>query len=156
LATPSRPTPPINPGNSGGALVDTNGKVIGINSAIATSGSNSTGNIGVGFAISSNKAKSVSDQLIKGGKVSHPYLGVSVGEAQDGGAQIQSVEAGSPAANAGIKEGDVVTKVGDRTITTSEDLVGAIQSSSPGAKMNLTVMRNGSQSTITVTVGDQP
>jgi putative serine protease PepD len=145
---------PINPGNSGGALVDTNGKVVGINSAIATSGS--TGNIGVGFAISSNKAKSVADQLIKGGKVSHPYLGISLGEAQNGGAQVQSVAANSPAANAGIKEGDVITKVNDRTISTSEDLVGAIQSSSPGAKLTLTVVRNGSESTVTATVGDQP
>jgi len=145
---------PINPGNSGGALVDTNGKVIGINSAIATQGS--SGNIGVGFAISANKAKSVSDQLIKGGKVSHPYLGISLGEAQNGGAQVQSVASGSPAASAGIKEGDVIVKVGDRTIATSEDLVGAIQSSSPGTKMDLTVVRNGSQSTVTATIGDQP
>ncbi len=147
---------PINPGNSGGALVDTNGKVVGINSAIATSGSGSSGNIGLGFAISANKAKSVADQLIKGGKVSHPYLGVSLGDASDGGAQVQSVQAGSPAATAGVQEGDVVTKVDGRTISNSEELVGAIQTSSPGAKMNLTVMRNGSQSTVTVTIGDQP
>jgi putative serine protease PepD len=145
---------PINPGNSGGALVDTNGKVVGINSAIATSGSN--GNIGVGFAISSNKAKAVSDQLIKGGKVSHPYLGISIGEAQNGGAQVQSVQAGSPAATAGIQQGDVITKVDNRAITNGEDLVGAIQSSSPGAKMTLTVVRNGAARTVTATVGDQP
>jgi putative serine protease PepD len=145
---------PINQGNSGGALVDTNGKVVGINSAIATSGS--TGSIGVGFAISSNKVKSVSDQLIKGGKVSHPYLGISLGEAQNGGAQVQSVAAGSPAAVAGIEQGDVITKVGDRLIATSEDLVGAVQSSVPGATMNLTVVRNGSERTVTATVGDQP
>jgi putative serine protease PepD len=145
---------PINPGNSGGALVDTNGKVVGINSAIATSGS--TGNIGVGFAISSNKAKAVTDQLIKGGKVSHPYLGISIGQAQNGGAQVQTVAAGSPAANAGVQQGDVITKVDDRAITNSEDLVGAIQSSAPGSKMTLTLVRNGSQSTVTATVGDQP
>jgi putative serine protease PepD len=145
---------PINPGNSGGALVDTTGKLIGINSAIATSGSN--GNIGVGFAIPSNRVKTVSEQLMKGGKVSHPYLGVSVGAAQNGGAQIQTVEAGSPADKAGIVAGDVVTKVGDRAITTSEDLVGAIQSSSAGTQMKLTVVRNGTERQVTATVGEQP
>jgi putative serine protease PepD len=144
---------PINPGNSGGALVDTSGKLVGINSAIATSGSN--GNIGVGFAIPANKAKIVADQLIKGGKVSHPFLGVSIGDAQNGGAQIQSVQSGSPAAKAGLQEGDVVTKVNDRSITSSGDLVGAIQSSSVGSQLQLTVVRNGSERTVTVTVGEQ-
>src|SRR4030095_9398381 len=94
---------PINPGNSGGALVNTNGEVIGINSAIATQGSN--GNIGVGFAISANKAQSVTDQLAGGGQVSHPFLGVSIGDADTGGAKIQSVEKGSPAEKAGLAGG---------------------------------------------------
>jgi putative serine protease PepD len=145
---------PINPGNSGGALVDTNGKIIGINSAIATSGS--TGNIGVGFAIPANRAKSVAQALITGGKVSHPYLGISVGDAQNGGAQVQSVQAGSPAEKAGLKVGDVVTKVGDRSVGNSEALVGAIQASSVGTKLNLTVQRNGSAQLVTVTVGESP
>ena len=144
---------PINPGNSGGALVNTNGEVIGINSAIATQGSN--GNIGVGFAISANKAKSVTDQLASGGKVSHPYLGISVGNADSGGAKIQSVEKGSPAEKAGLAAGDVVTKVGDRPITSSEDLIGAIQGSSPGATLQLTIQRGGSEQTISATVGEQ-
>lgn len=145
---------PINPGNSGGALVDMNGKVVGINSAIATSGSN--GNIGVGFAISANKAKAVAEQLINGGKVSHPYVGISIGDAQNGGAQIQSVEAGSPADKAGLQVGDVVTKVGDQAIRGREDLVGAIQRSTVGSEMTLTVVRDGSERTVTVTIGEQP
>jgi len=145
---------PINPGNSGGALVNMKGEVVGINSAIATSGSN--GNIGVGFAISANRAKAVTDQIIKGGKVSHPYLGISVGNAQNGGAQIQSVEPGSPAAKAGLQVGDVVTKVDNRTIAGQEDLVGAIQSSTVGSQLALTVVRDGSERTITATVGEQP
>jgi putative serine protease PepD len=145
---------PINPGNSGGALVNMNGQVIGINSAIATSGS--TGNIGVGFAISSNRAKAVAEQIIKGGKVSHPYLGISVGDAQNGGAQIQQVTSGSPAAQAGLQAGDVVVKVGSRTISGSEDLIGAVQSSTVGAKLDLTVVRNGSEQTVTATVGEAP
>jgi putative serine protease PepD len=143
----------INQGNSGGALVNLDGQIIGINSAIATSGS--SGNIGVGFAISSNRAKAVADQLMKGQEVSHPYLGVSVGDA-DGGAQIQSISSGSPAARAGLEVGDVVTKIGDRTIANSEDLVGAIQSSQVGAQLNLTVRRGGSERTVTVTVGEAP
>jgi putative serine protease PepD len=145
---------PINPGNSGGALVDTNGKLIGINSAIATSGSD--GNIGVGFAISANRAKAVAEQLTKGGKVSHPYLGVSIGNAPNGGAQIQTVVPGSPADKAGLEVGDVVSKVGDQPIRGSEDLVGAIQRSTVGTQMTLTVVRGGSEQTITATVGEQP
>ncbi|MGE5829649.1 MAG: S1C family serine protease, partial [Micromonosporaceae bacterium] len=105
---------PINPGNSGGALVDTNGQVIGINSAIATSGS--SGNIGVGFAISANKAKAVTEQLINGGKVSHPYLGVRMSDAASGGAQVESIENGSPASRTDLKVGDVVTKIDGRTV----------------------------------------
>jgi len=145
---------PINPGNSGGALVNMNGEVIGINSAIATQGSN--GNIGVGFAISANKAKAVADQLIKGQPVSHPYLGVSIQNADNGGALIGQVEAGSPAAQAGLEVGDVVTKVGDRGIASGDDLVGAIQTSTVGEALTMTVVRNGLEQTLTATVGEQP
>jgi putative serine protease PepD len=133
--------------------VNTNGEVVGINSAIATQGSN--GNIGVGFAISANKAKTVTDQLAKGAKVSHPYIGVSIGDSDTGGAKIQSVVANGPAAKAGLQQGDVVTKVGDRPITGTEDLIGAIQGSSVGANLQLTVQRGGNTQTITVTVGEQ-
>jgi putative serine protease PepD len=147
---------PINPGNSGGALVDTNGKIVGINSAIATSGSGSDGNIGVGFAIPANKAKTVAQTLISGGKVSHPYLGISVGDATSGGAQVSAVSANSPAAKAGLQVGDVVTKVGAKAITTSEDLVGAVQSSSVGSTLSITVSRNGSSQTVQATVGETP
>jgi putative serine protease PepD len=143
---------PINPGNSGGALVDTNGKVIGINSAIATSGS--SGNIGVGFAIPANKAKSVAQALINGGKVSHPFLGVSVVDGQNGGAQVQAVQSGGPADKAGLKVGDVVTKVGSRAISSGDDLVGAIQSSAVGSTLTLTIERGGATQTVNVTVGE--
>jgi len=145
---------PINPGNSGGALVNTAGELIGINTAIATSGSN--GNIGVGFAISANRAKVVTDQLIRGEPVSHPYLGVSIGNAEDGGAQIQQVQPGSPADQAGLQVGDVVIRVENRPITGSEALVAAIQSSTVGEELTLTVIRNGTERTITATVGEQP
>jgi putative serine protease PepD len=145
---------PINPGNSGGALVNLNGEVIGINSAIATSGSN--GNIGVGFAISANRAKSVADQLIKGGKVSHPFLGVSVADAENGGARIAQIEPGGPAEQAGLRVGDVVTKIGDRQISGMEDLIGAIQAATVGTPLPLTVVRDGAETAVNVVPVEAP
>ena len=144
---------PINSGNSGGALVNMRGEVIGINSAIATAGQ--SGNIGVGFAISANRAKAVADALIAGEKVSHPFIGVQISDDESGGALIGSVTENSPAAQAGLAEGDVVTKVGDRPIRGTEDLIGAIQSSTVGEQLTLTVRRDGSERTVTVTVGEQ-
>lgn len=145
---------PINPGNSGGALVNMKGEVVGINTAIATQGA--AGNIGVGFAISANRAKAVTDQIIKGEKVSHPYLGVRVQDARNGGAEIRQIEKGSPADDAELRVGDVVTKIGDRVIAGSEALVGAIQSSQVGQELTLTINRGGSEQTVTVTVGEAP
>ncbi|BBH64599.1 hypothetical protein ACTI_12840 [Actinoplanes sp. OR16] len=142
---------PINPGNSGGALVNTNGEVIGINSAIATSGS-SSGNIGLGFAIPSNKAVSVVNQLMAGKKVSHPALGVSVANGENGGALISTVTQNSAAAKAGLQQGDVVTKVDGKAIDESDDLVAAVQAGSVGQKMSITFTRNGSEKTVTVTL----
>jgi len=144
---------PINPGNSGGALVNMSGQVVGINSAIATSGS--TGNIGVGFAISANKAKAVADQIIKGEKVSHPFLGVAVDDAENGGAQIQQVTSGGPAAKAGLQVGDVVTKIGDKAIAGREDLVGAVQAGKVGEQLQITFVRSGSERTVNVTLAEQ-
>jgi putative serine protease PepD len=144
---------PINPGNSGGALVNTNGEVIGINSAIATSGQGE-GNIGVGFAIPSNKAKQVAEQLMRGGKVSHPFLGVSVTNGENGGAVIAAVQAGSPADKAGLQKGDIVIKLGAKKINASDDLVSAVQSGKAGDQLELTYVRNGEQRTTTVTLGE--
>jgi putative serine protease PepD len=142
---------PINPGNSGGALVNTNGEVIGINSAIATSGSN-TGNIGLGFAIPSNKAKQVAESLMQGKKVSHPALGVSVTDAENGGAAISAVVDNSAAAKVKLQRGDVVTKVDGKAIDDSDDLVAAVQAGTVGQQMTLTYTRNGAEQTVTVTL----
>ncbi|MFC4067651.1 S1C family serine protease [Actinoplanes subglobosus] len=142
---------PINPGNSGGALVNTNGEVIGINSAIATSGS-STGNIGLGFAIPSNKAKQVAESLMQGKKVSHPALGVSVTNAENGGAAVSAVVDNSAAAKAKLQRGDVVTKVDGKPIDDSDDLVAAVQAGTVGQQMTLTFTRNGAEQTVTVTL----
>jgi putative serine protease PepD len=142
---------PINPGNSGGALMNTNGQVIGINSAIATSGQ-SSGNIGLGFAIPSNKARQVAQDLMAGRSVSHPALGVSVTEAEGGGALVSTVTAGSAAAKAGLQQGDVITSVEGKPVNNSDDLVGIIQSATVGDKVTIVFTRNGAEKTVTATL----
>jgi putative serine protease PepD len=150
----------INPGNSGGALVDLAGRVVGVNSAIATSGDGSSGNIGVGFAIPSSVVTKTADQLIATGKAVHSQIGVSVGDAPnstDGapglGATIRAVSAGSPAAAAGLQPGDVVTKVDDRRVTDADSLIVAIRSHDPGTTVTLEVTRGGQDRTTKVTLG---
>ena len=144
---------PINPGNSGGALVNTNGEVIGINSAIATQGS-SSGNIGLGFAIPSDKVRQVANDLMAGKKVSHPALGVSVADAENGGALVSSVTANSSASKAGLQQGDVITSVDGKAIDSANDLVAAVQGGTVGQKMALEFTRNGAKKTATVTLAE--
>jgi putative serine protease PepD len=144
---------PINPGNSGGALVNTEGKVIGINSAIATSGQGS-GNIGLGFAIPSDKAVAVANALMKGEKVSHPALGVSVTEAEGGGALVSTVTDGSAAAKAGIQKGDVITSVDGKAVSDSDDLVSVVQGHKVGDKLSIAFTRNGQQQTVNATLAE--
>ena len=157
----------INPGNSGGALVDLGGRVVGINQSIATAGSNSgpngqqgePGNIGIGFAIPSDTAVRVSQQLIASGKATHAQLGVETQTATSNdqqtaiGATIASVTPGSAADKAGIKAGDVVTKVNDRVIGQSEDLAATIRSYAPGTKVTLTIKNGNDTRTVNVTLG---
>jgi len=145
----------INPGNSGGALVNLSGEVVGINTAILTAGENSNGNIGVGFAISANRARVAADQLSKGGKVSHPYLGVQLTDGTNG-ALIGGVVAGGPADKAGLKTGDTVTKVGTTTISSATDLINAVQAAKAGDQLQVTVKRDSADQTVTVTLGESP
>ncbi|GIG42525.1 serine protease [Dactylosporangium siamense] len=145
----------INPGNSGGALVNLAGEVVGINTAILTAGQDSNGNIGVGFAISANRARSAADQLAKGGKVSHPYLGVQLGDG-DNGALIGGVVASGPADKAGIKTGDLVTKIGTTTINGATDLINAVQAAKVGDQVTMTIKRNNAEQQVTVTLGESP
>jgi putative serine protease PepD len=141
----------INPGNSGGPLVNASGQVIGINTAIATSGA-SNGNIGVGFAIPIDTARQVADQLIKSGKATHAYLGVSLSDAagDQPGALIAGVQKGTPAASAGLQEGDIVTQVDGKTVQDAQSLSAAIRGHQPGDKISLTYVRDGSKHTVNV------
>ncbi|MBJ7453246.1 MAG: trypsin-like peptidase domain-containing protein [Blastococcus sp.] len=156
----------INPGNSGGALVNGAGEVIGINTAIATvasggvGGDAQSGNIGVGFAIPSNTAKRIGDEIRETGKASRAFLGVSSRTAAAGrntevgnGAEVVSVESDSAAEDAGLEAGDVVVAVGDRPITSSTELTAAVRSEAPGATVELTVRRDGDERTVEVTLG---
>jgi putative serine protease PepD len=150
----------INPGNSGGPLVNMSGEVIGINSAIASlsqDGSGQSGSIGVGFAIPIDKARAVATQLAKGQQPSRAFLGVTVQDATGStpGAQLATVQSGSPAAAAGLKEGDVITKVGDTSIDSADALVAAVRGEAAGAKVNVSYVRDGVTHAAEVTLGSQ-
>ena len=156
----------INPGNSGGPLVDLNGSVMGIDAAIASAGSGGvtvpgqtaqSGSIGIGFAIPSDEASRIAGELIATGKATHAVIGVSVDSTTStsttAGATISAITANSPAQQAGLAVGDIVTKVNSQLITANVDLVAAIRSFTPGAKVTLTYLRSGASHTVDVTLG---
>ena len=150
----------INPGNSGGALVNMNGELVGVNSAIATLGGDAgpqaqSGSIGLGFAIPVDQAKRIADELIQSGTASHASLGVQVGnDAGTDGAKIVEVTGGGAAAAAGLPSGVVVTKVDDRVISSADALVAAVRSRAPGEKVTLTYLdASGKPQTVQVTLG---
>ncbi len=153
----------INPGNSGGALLDSEGKVIGINVAIASAGSSQgqAGSIGVGFAIPSNLAQRVADELIKDGAATHGLLGASVvdatsdpeADAEVVGALIKELTQGGAASAAGLQVGDIVTKFNGVPITGSTDLTAQVRALAAGAKTELIYVRDGRATTIEVTLG---
>ena len=150
----------INPGNSGGALVDLAGRVVGIPSAIATAGRGASGNIGVGFAIPSNDATEVAEELIRDGRATHAQIGVSVSDAAESaeglGASVGAVTAGGPAAAAGLRDGDVVTRVGGRDVTDADGLIVAVRSREPGEQVEVTYRRDGQTRTATISLGTAP
>jgi putative serine protease PepD len=153
----------INPGNSGGALVNGRGQVIGITSSIASLGASlggQAGSIGLGFAIPINEAKSISSQLIAGKTVQHAWLGVQLtdGSATLDGADrqaalVHSVVAGSPAATAGLKQGDAIIALDGRPLGGVDALIATIREMQPGATVKLTVVRSGSGQDIPVQLG---
>ncbi|MEV4310758.1 trypsin-like peptidase domain-containing protein [Actinocrispum sp. NPDC049592] len=153
----------INPGNSGGPLVNMAGQVVGINSAIyspnSTGGTRGQqgGSVGIGFAIPIDQARRTADEIVKTGKATQTVLGVKVQTPQDGttnGAQVTEVTPNSAAQAAGLAVGDLVTKMDDRRIDTSDALVAAVRSKAPGDKVTLTI-GNGTK-TVQVTLGGQP
>jgi putative serine protease PepD len=146
----------VNPGNSGGPLVDATGAVVGINSAIRTLGGDASGSIGLGFAIPIATAKDVAEQIIRSGSVQHSTIGVNARSATDGvtdGAQVQNVLGGGPAAAAGIAEGDVITKVGDRQVGNADELIVAVRQNPVGATVPVVLLRGGREMTVMVTLG---
>jgi S1-C subfamily serine protease len=145
---------PISPGNSGGALVNAAGEVIGINSAgiPPTERANS-----LGFAIPSTTVIPVVRQLLATGHASQAFLGITASQAQDeiganAGAKVESVSAGSAAAAAGLRPGDVIVRVADQPVTTPDDLLSALRSHAPGDQVSLTVERDGARTTLTATL----
>lgn len=156
----------INPGNSGGALVDDEGKLIGINVAIANAGGSSSGgqsgNIGVGFAIPSDIAKRISQDIIDNGAATHGLLGANVQDAGSmqgattTGAYVAVAVDGGAAQAAGLQKGDIVTKFNGVPITNSADLTAQVRALAAGTKAEITYVRNGQEKTAEVTLGQMP
>lgn len=153
---------PINQGNSGGALINTRGELIGISSQIL---STSGGNIGIGFAIPSNMARNVLDQILEGGKVHRGQLGVSIqpmtpelasklGLSDVQGALVNSVIPNGPAAKAGIRQGDVIVDFNGAAVTDGNTLRNHVASTAPGTKVNLGIFRDHQKQQIQVTLGE--
>ncbi|MGW2557786.1 S1C family serine protease [Streptomyces sp. NPDC001514] len=161
---------PINPGNSGGPLVDSKARVIGINSAIRAAdsgagpdgGGGQAGSIGLGFAIPINQGKRVAEELINTGKATHPVIGVSLDMKYTGdGARVGEkgkdgtppITPAGPAAKAGIRPGDVITKVDGQRVHSGEELIVKIRAHRPGDRLELTLTRDGKEQTKTLTLG---
>ncbi|GAA0245423.1 hypothetical protein GCM10009539_33490 [Cryptosporangium japonicum] len=151
----------ISPGNSGGGLFDSQGRLVGINEAYIPP---SAGAVSLGFAIPSATVVDVADQLLRTGKAVHPYLGVSLAQLTDAvrnalgvdaekGAVVVRVVAGEPAAEAGIRTGDVITKIGAQDVADVEDVYAAVRAVNPGDRVDVVVQRGGDAVTVPVTVG---
>jgi putative serine protease PepD len=175
----------INPGNSGGPLIDSAGRVIGINSQIETGGGGTGGNVGIGFAVPIDTAKSILENLKKGETVQRAYLGITsltvdgqldaLNLPVDHGALVQRVEANSPADQAGLKAGDlqatlqgstsndsvvlggdIITKIDGKTITSSDQLSQLVSGHKPGDKVKVEIVRKKDTKTLIVTLGKRP
>lgn len=160
----------INPGNSGGALINAHGELIGMNTMILTGNSSfggEAGNVGIGFAVPSNMAKQVMDQIMKNGKVSRGYMGVTLqnmtpelapqfGLKEAKGAIVGDVTPGAPGSKAGLKTGDVITAIDGKKVEGSDDLTMDVISHAPGSTVTLDVIRNNEPMKVTVTLGQRP
>jgi S1-C subfamily serine protease len=153
----------INPGNSGGPLIDASGKVIGINSAIRTGGGGAGGNIGIGFAVPIDTAKRVLPTLKEGKDVERAYLGVTTATVLpemnlrvDRGAVVQDVAPLSPADEAGFRVGDVIVRLGDTEVRSTEDVGRVVDESSPGDEVEVEVVRAGERERVEVELAKRP
>ena len=156
----------INPGNSGGALVDADGRLVGINTAIATLSQGpggQGGSIGIGFAIPSEAVQRVADQLITTGRASHAFLGVGLSDGRaevDGailsGAQVEQVEQDSPADEAGVQQGDLITAVDGEQVANATALVGQVRERGAEDTATLTLVRQGEEQDVVVTFATRP
>jgi S1-C subfamily serine protease len=171
----------INPGNSGGPLFDASGRVIGINSQIATGGQTS-GNVGIGFAVPIETARSAAEQILEGGEVEHAYLGISGADVDEDvaraldldvteGALVQEVTPDGPAEEAGIQGaedapdadaarlapgGDVIVAIDGEPVAGMDELIAAIDGYEPGDEVTLEILRDGAEETVEVQLGDRP
>jgi putative serine protease PepD len=144
----------INHGNSGGPLLNAQGKVIGVNTQIR---SDSGGNDGVGFAIPSSTIRSIVSQLVDSGNVEHAFLGIGLQDAPSTqGARVTQVRAGTPAEDAGLRVGDVITAVGDTRIDSADELRAAINARSPGDTVSISYTRGGERHSVDVKLTNRP
>jgi putative serine protease PepD len=144
----------INPGNSGGPLVDGKGRVVGVNSQIATAGGGG-GNVGVGFAVPANTVREVVPRLASGQTIERPFLGVSTAAAA-AGVEVQEVTPGGPAQRAGLRSGDVVRSVDGSTVSEPDDITGALDGKQPGDSVTVEVERDGRSQQFDITLGTRP
>src|SRR5262249_16403142 len=156
----------INPGNSGGALVDCKGRLVGIPTAGATvpnpQGGSSAGSVGIGFAIPSNFARTISDDLIAHGSVTHASFGIVVvptsptqSRTESGGLYVVATQPAGPAAVAGLEVGDIIRKLDDQNATSADQLQALALTRRPGDQVKITYTREGEEHTTTVTLGSQ-
>jgi putative serine protease PepD len=144
----------INPGNSGGPLVDGRGRVVGVNSQIATSGAGG-GNVGVGFAVPANTVREVVPRLASGQTIERPYLGLTTA-AGSAGVEVQAVTPGGPAQRAGLRAGDVVVSVDGHAVSEPGDVTDALDGKEPGDSVQVELERDGSRQQLDITLGTRP
>ena len=145
---------PINPGNSGGALVDKQGRLIGMNTSIRTTGASSSGSVGVGFAVPGDTIKATVDRMLKGEVTDVAFLGVGQANVENSadGVLVGSVSANSPASTAGIRQGDVITAVNGEKVSTFADIRARIQTAKPGDVLEIKLTRDGQSQTVRATL----
>ncbi|MFC5727596.1 S1C family serine protease [Nocardioides vastitatis] len=145
----------INPGNSGGPLVNMDGQLVGINASIRTAGSmtgSESGSIGLGFAIPIDEVLPIIEQIRNGETPTHARLGIGISDSSEG-ARIERIEDGSAAADAGLRDGDVITAIDGRPISDSESLIATVRSYRPGDRVKITYLRNGAEHTTQLELG---